>query len=173
MSKKNLGLHEESCERLRTRRLVYLILAILCSIMPLISPIFRFGSDQGIIYERTYEMTLTKIQTLLIENTTGIVSNGAFQPVIALNSILALYIVACIVLFFMNFSYRRYTMWGCYVGAVIGVLYYILVTDCGLRASDDLCASLWPNWSVFFPALSMEFLLLTKLNIEKDIHGDY
>lgn len=165
--------HEEKVERLRNRRLVYLLLAIVCNIMPLISPIYRFNADQGIIYERSYRMNLVEITTLLTENTTGIVSKGACQNILPMTIMLALFILSCAVIFIMNFTYRRYTMWGCYVAVVFGVIYYALVIDCGVRATDDLCATLVPNWTLFFPALSIEMMLMTKLNIEKDIKGDF
>lgn len=165
--------HEESLNRLRGRRLVYFILAILCSIMPLISPVFRFGADQGIIYERSYRMNFSKIVTLLVENTTGFLTVGESMSVLKMNITLCLFILLCVVLFIMNFTYRRYTMWGCYAAVAIGVIYYVMVIDCGVRATDDLCASLTLNWSLFFPALSIELLLMARQNIDKDIKGAY
>lgn len=165
--------HEESLDRLRGRRLVYLILAILCSIMPLISPVFRFAADQGMIYERSYDMTYSHITMLLTENSTGYISVGDSQNIMKMNITLSVFILSCVVLFFMNFTYRRYTMWGCYAAVAIGVVYYILLIDCGVRVSDDLCATFTPNWSLFFPALSIELLLLSAQNIDKDIKGAY
>lgn len=165
--------HEESLDRLRNRRLIYLALGILCAIMPLISPAFRFNADQGIIYERTYEMTFSRIRMVMTENTTGYISYGDSMSIIKMNSALCLFVLSCVVLFLMNFTYRRYTMWGCYAGVAIGVIYYILMIDCGVRASDDLCATFSPNWSLFFPALSIEMLMLTAQNIDKDIKGAY
>lgn len=170
---KNLGLHEESLERLRTRRLIYLILAILCSIMPLISPVFHFHSDTGMLYERSYKMSYTTVQTILTEHTTGIYNYGDSLSITKLTITLSLLIVCCIIIFGMNFTYRRYTMWACYAAVAIGVIYYIMLIDLGVQISDDLCATFSPNWSLFFPAISMEMLLMVKLNIEKDIKGDF
>lgn len=172
-SKRNLGLHEESLERLRTRRLIYLVLAILCSIMPLVSPIFRFHSDQGMLYERGYRMTNKQVQTILTENNTGILTKGACLSTQGLTITLSLFIATCAIILGMNFTYRRYTMWACYAPVALGVIYYILAIDLGVQISDDLCATFSPNWSLFFPAISMEMLLMVKLNIEKDIKGDF
>jgi hypothetical protein len=150
------------------RRWLYMVLAIITSVVLLHRPVFSFNEDKGIIYVRSFSMTQ---KTFIVTQTA--LANGAAE-VTAIMSVKGLYycawalIISCVACLLSIFSDRRRMGW-CVLAVFIAGAYYILMIYYAMRMSGDHYATLYPNFYALLPALVMQFMLLVRRSLAKTL----
>lgn len=150
------------------RRLSYMAIAIVASLLLFLHPVFNFQEDKGIIYVRSFSMdqknfyvTQTDLKTGAAEitNTTSVKWFYYFNQAMLWGSIL------CFLCFFNN--PLRITI--AYLTAMLSGSYYILVMYYAMMLSDLHYTTLYPNYMVILPGIVCAMMLLTSKNVIQTI----
>lgn len=148
-------------------RCIYMVIAIVASMMLSIRPAFSFQDDKGIIYVREFSMdmkvfveTRTNMQTGIqhIESTMSVKGIYLCYIVMVLGSIL------CFFCFFSNY----WRVWLCNITAFAAGIYYILIIYYAIQITDIHYTTLYPNITILFPAIVLQTMVLVRKNIIRD-----
>lgn len=152
------------------RRIVYIAIAFLASLLLFFKPVFTFQSDTGMIYERSFSMSLSTFTLTLTDLETG------FSHVKAQKSVAGL-LVCTIAMFLGTVScgvwyYRRRLLKKlCNITIFFTVLYYLFMLYYAIYLMDTYFATLWPNWAAFMPVIVLEMMLLIRRNVSKQLES--
>lgn len=149
-------------------RWIYMVVAIVASVLMLYHPALNFLDDKGIRYVRSFSMT----QTEMIVTQTDLETKA--DTATATMSVKGLYfcVIAMIVgsglclLCFFNDRWRIIIAIGT---ACIAGFYYVLLVYYILQMSDKHYATLYPNYMAILPAIVCQMMLLTRRSIFQEI----
>lgn len=157
---------KDSDSRLITmyRRWSYMVLAIIAAAVLINKPIFRFQSDKGIIYVRSFSMDEKNFVVTQTELATGLEEVTEVMSVKWLYYCNKLMLWTSILCFLCFFSFRGRLVLADLTMILAGA-YYVLVLYYAMKISDWHYATLYPNWAVFLPAVVLQCMVLTHRNV--------
>lgn len=152
------------------RRVVYIVVALVATIVLFFKPVFTFQPDTGINYERVHSMTLTTYTMTLTDLETGFSHVAKQRSVAGLLVCSIAMLIGCIACGIWYYR-RRLLKKICNVTIFFAVLYYLLMLYYAIVLMDDYSATLWPNWVAFMPIIVLEMMLLVRRNISKQMEA--
>ena len=163
-------MQNESLENIRfiRRRIVYIAIALVATIVLFFKPVFTFQSDTGINYERTYSMSVTTFTMTLTDLETGFTHVARQRSVAGLLCCAIAMCIGCIACGVWYYR-RRLLKKLCNITLFFAVLYYLFMLYYAIVLTDDYSATLWPNWAALMPVIVLEMMLLVRRNISKQM----
>jgi len=151
------------------RRLAYMAFAIIAAALMAVKPPFSFRSDEGIIYIRSFSMTLEQFVVTQTDLKTGAGHETEVMSVKGLYYCYRVMLIGSILcLFFIIHTRARVIM--CYLTILAAAAYYIFLVIYALRIADHY-ATLLPTWTAFLPAIVLEMMILLRRNLHT--YGNY
>ena len=146
------------------RRWIYMVVAIVATVLMPLKPVFSFQEDKGIIYVRSFEMDQKEFHVIQTELATGI------RQVTEVMSVKGLYYCYKIMLWgtilaLLCFFTRRGRVFICTMVMLVCAAYYVFMIVYALRMSDTYFATLYPNIMSVLPAIVLQMMLLTRHNV--------
>ena len=150
------------------RRWIYMVVALIASVVMLYHPAYSFLDDKGIQYVRSFSMT----QKEMVVTQTDMKTNA--HTITATMSVKGLYycVIAMIIgsgLCLLCFFSDKWRIILAVSTAIIAGLYYVLYVFYIFRMADTHYASVYPNFMAILPAIVCHMMLLTKHNIYQEI----
>ena len=146
------------------RRLAYMALAIIASMVLFTRPVFNFQDDKGIKYIRSFSIEDNCFYVTQTEMETGISQITATMPVKALyycNKLMLWGTILCFLCFFSS----RWRISIAIITAFIAGAYYVIMAYYALRIADEQYATITLNIMAVLPAVVCQMMLLTRRNI--------
>ncbi|MBQ2540125.1 MAG: DUF4293 family protein [Paludibacteraceae bacterium] len=154
------------------KRWIFMLVAILASIVLLNIPVFRFQSDKGIISNRTYEMDQKNFyvwQTDFETNQKTLVGVVSVNKLYYCNLLIIGTSILCLLCFFSETWRIRLTLLTVFLCGA----YYALMLYYAMRLSNEWFPTIYPRVSAILPAVTMEMMILTRKSMLREIrHSD-
>lgn len=146
------------------RRLAYMGVAIIASMVLFTRPVFSFQDDRGIKYVRSFTMTDTDFfvtQTELDSNISHTTATMSIRGLYYCNQVMLWGAILCLLCFFSNeWRVRIATLTAFFAG-----VYYVIMVYYAIRIADEQYATLYPNLMAFLPAVVCQMMILTRQNV--------
>lgn len=155
---------EKRAFRAMCRRLAYMALAIIASMVLFTRPVFNFQDDKGIKYIRSFSIEDNCFYVTQTEMETGISQITATMPVKALyycNKLMLWGSILCFLCFFSS----RWRISIAIITAFIAGAYYVIMAYYALRIVDEQYATITLSIMAVLPAVVCQMMLLTRRNI--------
>ena len=150
------------------RRLSYMAIAIVASLLLFLHPVFNFQDDKGIIYVRSFSMDQQNFYVTQTDLKTGAAEVTETTSVKWLYYSNKAMLWGSILCFLCFFSIRlRLTI--AYLTAVLAGSYYILVMYYAMMLADLHYTTLYPNYMIILPAIVCAMMVLTGKNVIQTI----
>ena len=148
-------------------RLVYVVVAIIASILLFSRPVFSFQQDKGIIYTRHFEMDKNEvrvIQTGLEDHIDYVQDTRSVKALFVLGHLMLWSSVACFLLFFSPFWQRLVA----FLPILFAGIYYLFAIYYAVDIIDRFFATMYPSWPLIMPAIIIEMMVLVRKGIDKE-----
>ena len=146
------------------RRLAYMVVAIMASLLLFEHPVFNFQDDKGIIYVRSFSMDQHMFYVTQTDLKTGAAEITAVSSVKWFYYCNKAMLWGCILSFLCFFS-TRVRLAVTYLTAIIAGSYYVLVVYYSLQLSDLHYTTLYPNYMIVLPGIVCAMMLLVARNL--------
>jgi hypothetical protein len=153
------------------KRAIYMLVAIVASVLLLKTPALSFQGDKGIIYIRNYSMDQKMFYGTQTEIATGLEEVYATMSVKGLYYCSWMLVILTIACFLCSF----WSKWRCNicVGAIIcASVFYALLIFYALRITDQYNATVYPNWAALLPAIVIQLMILVRKGTIQSVMED-
>ena len=150
------------------RRLSYMAIAIVASLLLFLHPVFNFQDDKGIIYVRSFSMDQQNFYVTQTDLKTGaaeVTETTSVKWLYYSNKAMLWGSILCLVCFFSI----RLRLTIAYLTAVLAGSYYILVMYYAMMLADLHYTTLYPNYMIILPAIVCAMMVLTGKNVIQTI----
>lgn len=150
------------------KRFIYILVAIVATLLLDHLPALSFMADRGIVYDRSYMMDQHLFQVVLTDLKSGVVT---IDSTLSVNGLWICYTalwVSCLLVLLCFFSRRwRLRLTGITIG--IASAYYALFLYYVIRIVGEYYPTIYPNIAVILPAIVIQMMILVRSSIIDDI----
>ena len=152
------------------KRLIFILLAIIATLVLKDHPVFSFQEDKGIIYIRSF--TMDNYDFYVIQTN---ISTGA-SDIIDIMSVSGLHFCAWAILVVCGLTFIWFwdDVWRmrlCVLAAVLAGVYYIIMIYYALEITDEYFTTLYPNIFAVLPAIVLQLMLIVRRSIARTLRS--